>query len=121
MKRALMCFLILAVTSVAQAKTTAPTEVIQGALKALQSEGLIHADDVDATKTWSEEIASQTVEQRDALRKVYLLQFQSRRGEMIRAIAKWDTSPIPERSGLVIYVISQILQPDGIPTPPNHR
>ncbi len=51
------------------------------------------------------------------MRHVYLLAFSLDDGKKVEAIAQQDTSSTPEESGLVVYVISRILQPDGKPVP----
>jgi hypothetical protein len=118
MKNALIVCFFLAAACHAQVRATAPDAVIRGTLAALTSEGLVQANDVD--KTWSEEIASQKLS-RDTSRKVFLVEFQLHSGGKIRAVANWNVSAMPEQSGLIVYVVSQILQPDGKPTPPQHR
>lgn len=119
MKPAILIAFILALACHAQARKTAPDVVIRGTLSALGSEGLVQTDDVDQSKTWSEEIASER--HKDTSRKIFFVNFRLRDGREIRAIADWHISKIPERSGLVVYVISQVLQEDGKPTPPHHE
>jgi hypothetical protein len=120
MKYALTVLFLLASTCLGQVRDIAPDTVIEGTLAALESDGLVHAKDVDQTKMWSKQIASQKVSRKES-RKIFLVEFSLRNGETIEAIAKWDNSPMPERSGLVIYVISKTLQPDGVPTPPRYK
>jgi hypothetical protein len=120
MRLALIVPILLAFACVAEARAAAPNAVIRGTLAAFESEGLVQTDDVDETKTWSEQIASQKSDG-DATLTVYLVEFHLRNGKTIRAIANWTKSQTPERSGLVIYLVSQILQPDGKPTPSHHK
>lgn len=91
--------------------------IIEGTLGALQTEGLIRTEQVDPAKTWIIQLASQKLSKRKS-RQLYLVEFFLRSGQKVEAIARRDQSPIVEESGLVVYVVSKILQPDGVPVPP---
>jgi hypothetical protein len=51
-------------------------------------------------------------------RRVYLIVFSLRDDQKIQVVAESDESPVPEQSGLFVYIVSKILQPDGKPVPP---
>jgi len=92
-------------------------DLVRGTLGALETEGLLKVDEVDTSKTWTRQLAFQKLSKRRS-RQIYLVMFSLRNGESVNAIAVQDESPIPEESGLVVYVLSRILQPDGKPVPP---
>src|SRR5204863_418264 len=77
----------------------------------------------DSQWTWSGaelhscQVAAQKLSTR-RLRQLYLVTFFLRNGEKAEAIAERDESPIDEESGLAVYVVSKVLQPDGKPVPP---
>jgi hypothetical protein len=102
----------------AQNRTKAPgaQDIIAGTIGALETEGLLHAEQVDKTQTWIEQKASQKLSKRRS-RQIYFVEVFLRDGARIEAIAVRDNSSIEEESGLVIYVVSKILQPDGKPVP----
>lgn len=91
--------------------------IAAGTLFALQNEGIIHAGQGAAAKPWMRRLASQKLGDRKS-RRVYLVVFSLPGGEDVAAIAVEDKSSIPEQSGLVVYAVSKILQPDGKPVPP---
>jgi hypothetical protein len=78
---------------------------------------LVHADQVDPDRTWTGQLASQKLPKRRS-RQIYYVEFFMRSGEKVNAIAVRDESPIVEESGLMVYVVSRVLQPDGKPVPP---
>jgi hypothetical protein len=102
----------------AQNITKAPgaQDILAGTIGALETEGLLHAEQVDKTKTLIEQKASQKLSKRRS-RQIYFVQVFLRDGARIEAIAVRDNSSIVEESGLVIYVVSKVLQPDGKPVP----
>lgn len=92
----------------------ADSSIVTGTLAALQADGLIRAEQVD--RTWVAELASQKLDERRT-RRIHLVTFTLRSGEEVEAIARSEQSPIVEQTGLVVYVISKVLQPDGKPVP----
>jgi hypothetical protein len=82
-------------------------DVIAGTLGALQTEGLVHADQVDPDRTWTGQLASQKLPKRRS-RQIYYVEFFMRSGEKVNAIAVRDESPIVEESGLMVYVVSRV-------------
>jgi hypothetical protein len=99
-------------------KTKAPSaqEILEGTIGALETEGLLHAEQVDPAKTSIEQSASQKLSKRRS-RQIYFVHVILRDGANIDAIAVRDNSSIVEQSGLIVYVVSKILQPDGKPLP----
>jgi hypothetical protein len=102
----------------AKNKTKAPgaQDILAGTIGALETEGLLHAEQVDAAKTSIEQLASQKLSKRRS-RQTYLVHVVLRGGENIDAFAVRANSSIAEESGLIVYVVSKILQPDGKPVP----
>jgi hypothetical protein len=103
----------------AQNKTKVPgaQDILAGTIAALETEGLLHAEQVDKTKTSIDQEASQKLSKRRS-RQIYFVHVFLRDGARIDAFAVRDNSPIVEQSGLVVYVVSKVLQPDGKPVPP---
>ncbi len=89
--------------------------IAAGTSSALQNEGLIRAEEVVNTRVT--ELASQKLSAHRS-RRIYLVTFTLRSGGKLEAIALVDKSPVVEQSGLVVYVVSKVLQPDGVPMPP---
>jgi hypothetical protein len=102
----------------AQNKTKAPgaQDILAGTIGALEAEGMLQAEQIDKTRTSIEQKASQKLSKRRS-RQIYLVHVLLRDGAKIEAFAVKDNSPIVEESGLVIYVVSKVLQPDGKPVP----
>ncbi|HXA84136.1 MAG TPA: hypothetical protein VNZ47_03610 [Candidatus Dormibacteraeota bacterium] len=102
----------------AQNKTKAPgaQDILAGTIGALETNGLLHVEQVDTAKTSIEQEASQKLSKHRS-RQIYFVHVVLRDGAKIDAIAVRDNSPIAEESGLVVYVVSKVLQPDGKPVP----
>jgi high-affinity K+ transport system ATPase subunit B len=98
-------------------KTKAPgaQDILAGTRAALEIEGLLHAEQVDTAKS-IEQRASQKLSKRRS-RQIYFVRVVLRDGANIDAIAVRDNSTITEESGLIVYVVSKVLQPDGKPVP----
>jgi hypothetical protein len=94
-------------------------QIVAGTMDALQTEGLIHTEQVDAARTRMTRLSSQKLSHRRS-RQIYYVQFFMRNGENVNAIAVRDESRIAEESGLVVYVVSKTLKPDGKAVPPRH-
>ena len=91
-------------------------QVIAGTINALEAGGFLLREQLDPAKTWRTQLASQKLNKRRS-RQIYFVQFSLRNGQTVEAIAVKDNSSIPEQSGLVVYTVSKILQPDGHPEP----
>jgi len=91
-------------------------DILAGTIGALEAEGMLHAEQVDKTKIWIEQKASQKLSNRRS-RQIYFVEVVLLDGTKIDAFAVRDNSPIVEQSGLVVYVVSKVLQPDGKPVP----
>jgi len=91
--------------------------VAAGTLSALEAEGIIESAKTATVQTWMRQLASQKFG-KSRIRRVYLIIFSLRDGQKVQAVAESDESPVPEQSGLVVYVVSKVLQPDGKPVPP---
>lgn len=102
----------------AQNKTKAPgaQDILAGTIRALETEGLLHDEQVDTAKTSIEQGASQKLSKRKS-RQIYFVHVVLRDGANVEAIAMRDNSSIEEESGLTVYVVSKVLQPDGKPVP----
>jgi hypothetical protein len=100
-------------------KVPSAHEILEGTIGALETEGLFHAEQVDLAKTSIEQRASQKLSKHRS-RQIYFVFVVLRDGANIDAIAVRDNSPIAEQSGLFVYVVSKILQPDGKPVPPRN-
>jgi hypothetical protein len=102
----------------AQNKTKAPgaQDILAGTVGALETEGLLHAEQVDKSKTSIEQKASQKLSKRRS-RQIFFVHIVLHDGAKTDAIAMRDNSSMVEESGLVIYVVSKVLQPDGKPVP----
>jgi hypothetical protein len=102
----------------AQNKTKAPgaQDILAGTIAALETDGLLHAEQVDKTRTSIEQKASQKLNKRRS-RQIYFVHVRLLDGAKIEAFAMRDNSSVVEESGLVIYVVSKVLQPDGKPEP----
>jgi len=102
----------------AQNKTKVPDshDILAGTIGALETEGLLHAEQVDTTKTSIELGASQKLSKRKS-RQIFFVHVVLRDSANIEAIAVGDNSSIAEESGLVVYVVAKVLQPDGKPVP----
>jgi hypothetical protein len=87
-----------------------------GTLSALQADGIIDAAKAVPTKTWMHQLAMQKLGE-GRMRQMYLVMFSLSNGAEVQAIAQKDVSAVPEQSGLVVYVVSKILQPDGKAVP----
>src|SRR3954471_20479097 len=87
----------------AQNKTKAPgaQDILAGTIGALETEGLLHAEQVDTAKTSIEQEASQKLNKRRS-RQIYFVHVVLRDGAKIEAFAVRDNSPIVEESGLVV-------------------
>jgi hypothetical protein len=112
----LVCISPLVQVQAEKTKIPGAQDVLAGTIGALETEGLLHADRVDTAKTSIEQRASQKVSNRRS-RQIYFVQVILRDGAEIDAFAVRDNSPIAEESGLIVYLISKILQPDGQPVP----
>lgn len=99
-----------------KAKDPGAHDILAGTIGALESEGLLHAEQIDAAKTSIEQLASQNLNKRRS-RQTYLVHVVLRDSANIEAIAVRDNSSIAEESGLIVYVVSKVLQPDGKPVP----
>lgn len=113
----LVCMVPLQVMH-AQNKTKAPgaQDILAGAIGALETEGLLQTKQVDTAKTSIELAASQKLSKRKS-RQIYFVHVVLRDGANIEAIARRDNSSIEEESGLFVYVVAKVLQPDGKPVP----
>jgi hypothetical protein len=94
--------------------------IAEGVLGALMSEGLIRADEVDLSKTQTTQLGSRKLG-KHRCRHVYSVDVFRRNGENVATIAIYDEAPEVEQSGLVVDVVSKVLQPDGKPTPPQMK
>ena len=102
----------------AQNKTKVPDshDILAGTIGALETEGLLHAEQVDTAKTSIELGASQKLSKRKS-RQIFFVHVILHDSTNIEAIAVGDNSSIAEESGLVVYVVAKVLQPDGKPVP----
>lgn len=91
--------------------------VAEQTLSALEAEGIIDPAKEATTQTWMRQLALQRLG-KTRMRRIYLVMFSLGNGEKVQAVAETDESRIPEERGIVVYVVSKILQPDGKPVPP---
>jgi hypothetical protein len=116
----MLLFILIAVGASGQFFVGSEREsLVAGTLGALEAEGLIHAGQANPAKTWISQLTSQKLGSRRS-RQIYFVQFLLSNGENVDAIAVRTKSPIPEESGLVVYVVSKVLQPDGKAVPLRH-
>jgi hypothetical protein len=88
-------------------------------LGVLQHARLIDEGQIDRASTSTMRISSERVG-RNLWHQAYFVRYKLKIGRTIQAIAVVDASPIADmRSGPIVYVISQVLQPEGKPEPPN--
>lgn len=90
--------------------------VAMGTLLALEADGIVDNKKISMTHTWMRELAQQKLSN-SKMRRVYLVVFSLSNGEKVQAVAQQNESAIPEQSGLIVYVVSKVLQPDGKPVP----
>lgn len=87
-------------------------------LGVLQDAGLIDEGQIDRASTSTTRISSERVG-KDLWHQAYFVRYKLKSGHTIQAIAMVDASPNTDmRSGPVVYVVSQVLQPEGKPEPP---
>ncbi|MCU1284930.1 MAG: hypothetical protein JWO13_1280 [Acidobacteriales bacterium] len=103
--------------SIGSPKIAVRKELIAGTIGALKTGGLIQTEEVGQVKTTSRLLVSQKLSSRRS-REMYLVSVFLPNGGKVDVIAQSDKSKIPEESGLVVFVISKVLQPDGKAVPP---
>lgn len=87
-------------------------------LRVLQDAGLIDEGQIDRASTSTTRISSEQVG-KNLWEQVYFVRYKLKSGRTIQAIAIVDASPNTDmKSGPVVYVVSQVLQPEGKPGPP---
>ena len=94
--------------------------VAAGTLLALEDEGIIEPAKAATVKIWMRQLASQEFG-KGRVRRVYFIVFSVRDGQNVNAVAESDESPVSEQSGLIVYVVSKVLQPDGKAVPPRRQ